>query len=83
MEMEKPVSLQQIFIDFANFYQRFIQSFSRITTSLTAMFKTTGSSVASAFRVDDDEIVGGGGYAGAENGGSIIEQKVSSIISDN
>ena len=31
------------------------------------MLKTTGSSVASASRVDDDEVVGGGS-AGAENG---------------
>ena len=31
------------------------------------MSKTTGSSVALAFRVDDDEVVSGGGGAGAEN----------------
>ena len=47
------------------------------------MSKTTGSSVASASRVDDDEVVGDDGGAGAENGGSIVEQKVSSITSDN
>ena len=35
------------------------------------MLKTTGSSVASASRVDDDEVVGGGGGAGAESGGSV------------
>ena len=34
------------------------------------MLKITGSSVASAFRVDDDEVVGGGGAAGAESGES-------------
>ena len=62
---------QQVFIGFANFYRRFIQGFSRIATSLTAMLKTTGSSVASAFRVDDDEVVGGGGGAGAESGGRV------------
>ena len=44
------------------------------------MLKTTGSSVASASRVDDDE-VGGGGGAGAESGGSIVERKVGSIVS--
>ena len=80
MEMERPVGSQQIFISFANFYRRFIQGFSRIATSLTAMLKTTGSSVASAFRVDDDEVVGGGDGAGAECGGSIIERKVGSIV---
>ena len=38
------------------------------------MLKTTGSSVASAFRVDDDEVVGGGGGAGAESGGSVCQR---------
>ena len=60
-----------VFIGFANFYRRFIQGFSRIATSLTAMLKTTGSSVASVSRVDDDEVVGGGGVAKVENGRSI------------
>ena len=67
-----------VFIGFANFYRRFIQGFSRIATSFIAMLKTTGSSVASAFRVDDNGIVGGGGGAGAD--GSVIEQKVDSIV---
>ena len=34
----------QVFIGFANFYQQFIQSFSRITAPFTSMLKTTGSS---------------------------------------
>ena len=42
------------------------------------MLKTTGSSVASAFRVNDDEVVGGGD-ARAKSDGSIVEQKVGSI----
>ena len=67
-----------VFIGFANFYQHFIQGFSRIATSLTAMLKTTGSSVASASRVDDNEVVGGDGGAGA--GGSVVERKVGSIV---
>ena len=74
MEMERPVGLQQVFIGFANFYRRFIQGFSRIGTSLTTMSRITGSSVASASRVDDDEVVGGGG-ARAESGGSISESE--------
>ena len=51
----------QVFIGFANFYQRFIKGFSRIAAPLTAILKTTGSSVASASRVNDDEVVGGVG----------------------
>ena len=39
--------------------------------------KTTGSSVASAFRVDDDEV--GGSSARVDSGGSVVEQKVGSI----
>ena len=34
----------QVFIDFANFYQQFIQGFSKIVAPLTSMLKTTGSS---------------------------------------
>ena len=67
-----------VFISSANFYPRFIQGFSKIATSLTAMLKTTGSSVVSAFEVDDNEVVGGGGDAGV--GGSVIKQKVGSIV---
>ena len=51
----------QIFIGFANFYRRFLKGFSRIAAPLTAMLKTTRSSVALASRVDDNEVVGGGG----------------------
>ena len=40
------------------------------------MLKTTGLSVVSAFRVDDNEVGDGGG---AESGGSLVEQKVGSI----
>ena len=62
---------QQVFIGFANLYRRFIQDFSRIATSPTAMLKITGSSVAPAFRVDDDEVVGGSGGAGVESGENV------------
>ena len=51
------------------------------------MLKTTESFVPSAFKVDDDEFVGSGGSAGAggsvveaESGGSVVKQKVDSII---
>ena len=41
----KPKSVHniQVFLGFANFYQRFIQGFSRIVISLTSIMKTTGS----------------------------------------
>ena len=42
-------------------HTRFHPRLQQIATSLTAMLKTTGSSVASVSRVDDDEVVGGGG----------------------
>ena len=52
----------QVFISFANYYQRFIQGFSRIAAPLTSMLKTTGSSdSAPRLGADDDEVVGGGG----------------------
>ena len=70
------VSSQQVF-NFANFYRRFIQSFSAIATSLTAMLKTTRSSIVSTFRVDNDEFVGGSGDARAESGGSFGGSNVS------
>ena len=44
------------------------------------MLKTTRLSVASAFRVDENEIVSSGGGAGAESGRSLIKQKLSPII---
>ena len=47
----------QVFIGFANFYRRFIKGFNRIAALLTAMLKKTGSSVVTASRVDDNEVV--------------------------
>ena len=57
----EPESVQdiQVFIGFANFYWRFIKSFSRIAVPLTTMLKTTGSSVISASSVNDNEVIGG------------------------
>ena len=48
-----------MFIDFANFYQRFFQSVSRIVALLTSLLKTTESSklVPKTFRGDDNEVV--------------------------
>ena len=59
----KPESVRdiQVFISFANFYQRFIKGFNKIAAPLTIMLKTTGLSIALAFRVDDDEVIVVGG----------------------
>ena len=62
----KPTSVRdiQVFINFANFYRRFIQGFSRIAAPLTSMLKTIGSSeelAPRAFRAGNDEIVEGSG----------------------
>ena len=64
----KPTSVRdiQVFISFANFYQRFIQDFSRIAASLTSMLKTTRLSEVLAlkfFRASDNEVVEVGGRA--------------------
>ena len=61
----EPTSIRdiQVFIDFANFYRRFIRGFSKIVAALTSMLKTTGSSeelAPKAFRAGNDEVVGGG-----------------------
>ena len=52
-----------MFIGFPNFYQYFIQGFSKITALLTFMLKTTGSSkksISKTFRANDNEVVGDG-----------------------
>ena len=54
----------QVFIGFANFYQHFIQGFSKIAALLTSILKTTRSSeelAPRAFRTSNNEVVGGGG----------------------
>ena len=49
----------QVFIGFANFYQKFIRGFSKIAAPLTSILQTTGSSDSSR-KDDDDEVVRGG-----------------------
>ena len=63
LELESVQDIQ-VFIGIANFYRHFIKGFSRIAVSLTAMLKTTGSSIASASRVDDNKVVSGVGAIG-------------------
>ena len=62
----KPTSVRdiQVFIGFANFYQYFIQSFSRIAALLTLMLKTTRLSktlAPKAFKAGNNEVVRGDG----------------------
>ena len=61
----EPKSIQdiQVFIGFANFYWRFIQSFSKITAPLTSMLKTSPQPAGAlpANAVDDSEVVGSSG----------------------
>ena len=64
-------TLSIVFISSPNFYRRFIEGFNRIATSFTAILKTTRSSVALAFKVNDNEVVGGAG--GARAGESVLD----------
>ena len=58
----------QVFLDFANFYQRFIQNFSKITGPLTLMLKASPNKSAKNLSLlidvaEDAEVsVGGGDY---------------------
>ena len=61
----------QVFLGFANFYQRFIQGFSRIAAPLTSMLKTSGSTESST-RPGKGE-VGVGGDSRAELDGSKVD----------
>lgn len=59
----------QVFLGSANFYQRFIQCFSKIAAPLTLMLKTSPArssenSTSSVDRVEDDEVRGGDGGGG-------------------
>ena len=49
----------QVFIDFANFYQRFIRDFSKRAAPFISMLKTTGLSDLPLGN-DDNEVIGGG-----------------------
>ena len=57
----------QVFLEFANFYQRFIQRFSRIAAPLTSMLKT--SSTKSAEPRKGVIGIGGGSKPGCDRGG--------------
>ena len=51
----------QVFLGFANFYQRFIQGFSKIAGSLTLMLRTTRSAKNSSSLIAEDVEVGSTG----------------------
>ena len=64
----KPTSIKDIymFIGFANFYQSFIQGFSKIAALLTSMLKTTKSFeelAPKAFKANNNKVVEGDGKA--------------------
>ena len=68
----KSVRDMRVFLDFANFYGRFIKNFSRIATPLTSMLRTTSElSDARSLRIKandnnyNQKVGGGGGGAGA------------------
>ena len=85
-EWLEPKSVQdiQVFLGFANFYQRFIQGFSRMAASLTSMLKTTilpEKSTPERLGVDDDEVdrfgVGGNGVKHAKKSGKLSKSEKS------
>ena len=59
----KSVQSIQVFIKFANFYQRFIKSFSKIATPLILILKTSPKLAVTlpATDVNDSEVVGSRG----------------------
>ena len=65
----KPKSIQdiQVFIDFANFCQRFIQDFNKIAVPLTSILKTTGSLDLAPRKQGNDKVIGGGSIANDKN----------------
>ena len=70
----KSVCNIQVFLGFANFYQQFIQGFSRITTQLTSMLKTTRSTDEPAPSRND-----GSKPASGRNDGNTEVDKVVSV----
>ena len=71
-EWPEPKSVRdiQVFLGFANFYQWFIQSFSKIAAPLTSMLKTTLSSEVRAA----DEVLVANEVSSVEGGGESIEK---------
>lgn len=59
----KPVKDIKMFLDFANFYRRFIQSFSRIAAPLISMLQITGHKTQNSQIKNRNTLVsvGGGG----------------------
>ena len=80
----KPQSVRdiQVFIGFANFYWHFIKGFNRISAPLTTMSKTTGSSVSSASRLDDNEVVVGGGASRLDASKKLAKSKKTKNVHD-
>ena len=67
----------QVFLGFANFYRRFIRGFSKIAGPLTSILRTANlieNSLTSVGVAEEDKVVGGGEFGGA-NGNSSKSQK--------
>ena len=71
-EWPEPKSVRdiQVFLGFANFYQRFIQGFSKIAAPLTLMLKTTVSSQV----LIADKVLAANEVDGVEDGDELIEK---------
>ena len=63
----KLVQVIYVFINFANFYQRFIRDFSRVVAPLTSLLKITGSSNLALRKLEANEVVRGSGKADDRN----------------
>ena len=65
----KPQSIRdiQVFLGFANFYQRFIQSFNKIAGPLTSMLRITRSAENLSLSMAEDVEVGGIGDGDRED----------------
>ena len=65
--MHEPQSVRdiQVFLRFANFYQKFIKGFSRIATPLTSILETLGS-IASKRQPGEGGVGVGGSRAGRD-----------------
>lgn len=83
----KSVQEIQIFIIFANFYWRFIYSFSTISATLITVLKTTKSSVLLVFGANDNEVInknaGDSDNNGSDDGSNALEQKLIKSKSQN
>ena len=79
----KPILVQniQVFIEFANFYRHFIQSFSKIAAPLTSMLKTSLQLAGSlpATSIDNSKVVRSSGGNGRKSSKSDFTKPVRKV----